>query len=407
MADIRTGSKFLDQIETAVEQIQMKKDIAANLEVIRKMLNMEFKASCEKVYLTTNETQSHFFGIHVFPSKRELYKIADKVVRIDEKIQFENCSEFIIELDSKLVYHVGATAREITAAILHEIGHKVYSKEAQIRAKVMFMSSTMKYAGIVGGFVKIVSPLKFLLFTAILITFSNSLNSYLKFKDELDADSFAIKYGYGVDLHSLLTKLTRDKGHSMNQASRGQSDEERAIMKWSLRNIMEFSLRRGNIIKELEAQVREEPSEYGKEILAEQLNQIRRSKGGVKLNMSLQKNEDVLMAESMKSFTQLQTKGLSYLELDEISVEIERIESYEDKMYIITRIYRDLSIAQKTIDKLEKKAKGNSLSAVRIEEFKAYVKSLKDLLDKTKSTKVKEKKYGVFLKQPVGDYEEQ
>jgi hypothetical protein len=417
VADVRAGSKYLAQIEDAVEQIQMKKDIPQNLELIRRMINLEFKATCEQVYLTTNNTQSYFFGIHVFPSKKELYNIADKVIRVDEKIHFENCKEFILELDSKLVYNVGATPKEITAAILHEIGHKVYSKQAQIRAKVMFMNSALKYGGVVAGVVKIASPVKWLLFSAILVTFSNSLNSWLRIKDELDADSFAVKYGYAVDLNSLIIKLTKDSaltlgfgmiGRSASRQAIGSDESEKAIMRWSFQNIMDFSLRRGEIVRQLEIQLREEPSEYGREVIQEQLNQIKKdNKQGINVRMSIAsslKKEDVKLEESVKSFIEVQTKGMSYLELDEISVEIDRIETHEDKVYIITRIYRNLSIAQKAIEKLSKDNTGSG--KVRQEQFKDYVKQLKELLDRTKSVKVKDTQYGVFVKYPKGDYEE-
>jgi hypothetical protein len=416
VADIRTGSKYLAQIEDAVEQIQMKKDISQNLELIRRMLNLEFKATCEKVYLTNNNTQSYFFGVHVFPAKKELYNIADKVITVDKKVKFENCREFIIELDSKLMYQLGATPREITSALLHEVGHKVYGREAQIRSKVMFLNSAIKYGGLIGGIIRIASPLKYLLFSAILVTFSNSLQNWLRLKDELDADSFAVKYGYAADLHSLLGKLTKDnhlsigfgwKGKGSRQTI-GSDESEKAIMRWSLQNIMDFSLRRGEIIRTLQQQLREEPSDYGKEVIKLQLEEInKRRKPGINLSMSSAnalKKEDALLDESIKSFIELQTKGMSYLEVDEISVEVDRIETHEDKIYIITRIYRNLAIADKALKKIEHD--NTSSGKARKEQFKDYVKELKDLLEKTKSTKVKETRYGVFIKYPTGDYEQ-
>jgi hypothetical protein len=417
MADIRTGSKYLDQVEQAIEQIQMKRDIPQNLELIRRMINLEFKATCEKVYLTDNNTQSYFFGVHVFPAKKELYNIADKVVKIDQKVQFTNCSEFVLELDSKLVYSLGATPREITAALLHEIGHKVYSKQAQIRSKIMFMNSAGKYLGIAGGLVKIASPLKFLLFSAILVTFSNSLNSYMRMKDELDADSFAVKYGYASDLHSLLGKMVGDgavthalsgRGFSLAKSTHANEETEKAVMQWSFKNIVDFSIRRGEILRALKAQLREEPSEYGREVLLEQIAQIEKSKPGrmgIRMSgSSMAKSEEAMLEESVKSFIEVQVKGMSHLELDEISVEIERIETHEDKIYIITRIYRNLAAANKTIEKI--KGDNSNSGKARQQEFKDYVKSLKDMLERTKAIKVKETQYGVFIKYPQGDYEE-
>jgi hypothetical protein len=420
LADVRTGSKFLYQIEQAIEQIQMDKDVPRNLEIIRRMINLEFKATCEKVYLTKNITQTYFFGIHVFPTKKELYKIADKVIHLDQKVQFENCTEFVLELDSKLIYDIGATPKEITAAILHEIGHKVYSKKSQIRSKVLFLNACLKNVAIAGGalttIARVISPVKFLLFSAILTCFTNSLSSWLRLKDEMDADSFAVKYGYAADLHSLIGKFRNDSELTLGfgkiskfarTTAIGSDESQRAIMRWSIKNILEFSIRRAEIARQLEAQLREEPSEYGREIIQEQLDQIRKAQKASGLRMSIQsslKKEDALLGESVKSFIEIQSKGMSYLELDELSVEIERIETYEDKIYIVSRIYRDLAAANKAMDKI---SKDNSNSGkLRLEQFKDYVGQLKDLLTRTRAFKVKETQYGVYVKYPKGDYEE-
>lgn len=412
MADLRTGSKYLHGIEEAVEKIQLKKDIQVNLEIIRKYINAEFKATCERVILTKNDTQSYFFGAHVFPSKKELYKIADKVIRIDEKVQFENCTEFILELDSKLVYDIGATPREIVAVILHEIGHKVYSKQAQIRTKLAFINTIGKYGSIGAGILKIASPLKFLLFTAIVVSFSNSVDTYLKLKDETDADSFAVKYGYGSELYSLLTKLTGDNAKAYIFSAKGKDDSEKAIMRWSFKNIMDFSLRRAIIIRELEAQYREEPSEYGKEVIKEQLDRIKSTRGGVSISFASsggtktgEKLTEAMLEESLKSFAEVHSKGMSWLEVDEINVEVERIETYEDKMYLISRIYRNISLAEKALQKEQKKS--SAQGSAREKDLKEYLAEMNKLLEGIRSRKIKDMDYGVFVRYPVDDYERQ
>ena len=58
------------------------------------------------------------------------------------------CSEFVIEFDSKLVFDLGASPKEITAALLHEIGHKVFYTQTQIRAKATLALEVIKMVGV-------------------------------------------------------------------------------------------------------------------------------------------------------------------------------------------------------------------------------------------------------------------
>ena len=233
--------------------------------------------------------------------------------------------------------------------------------------------------------------------------FQSSFREYARLSGELDADSFAVRYGYGVELNSLLSKLTSERGTVAILSSRNPK-EEKAIMQWSIKNVMEFSLRRGEILSQLQRQLREEPSEYLRSIIQSQIDTIKKTKTVINIS-GITSNESQLIEESLKSFVELHQKGLSYLELDEIEVEMQRMTDHEDKMYLITRIYRDLNILDKAVAKKEEMAKKKASYSKNyqdntLKEYEDFRKSLLDLLKKIKAVKIKEKDYTIRVEYP-------
>ena len=407
MADINSNSPYLTTIENAIRDIQNKKNISSNLELIKKMVNKEFNTNCVRLILTNNNTTNYFFGMHVFPTQQKLIEISDKIIRTDEKVKFESCKEFIIEFDSKLIYEIGATPKEITAALIHEIGHKAFSTKEQVRSYLIFTSEAgrLGYTGYM--LFSRVSPLKFLLISAIMFTFSGFLKNLVELKGEMDADSLAVKYGYGKDLYSLFNKLTSDDLGRMVLISnnRGKkSDEERLLFNWSIKNILDFQLRKNKIKRDIEEQMKNENSEAVKEVLKAQLDFINRSKAS--FNISTTKSEDVLN-ESILSFIDKKRKGYSGLELDELEVEIQRIEDYEDKIYLINRIHKDLNIADGAIKKIKEKNDKLNISSNKDDEIvfgeiEEYKRKLNEMLSRIKSTKIEKREFGITMAYPLG-----
>jgi hypothetical protein len=84
------------------------------------------------------------------PSVNELKKRADYVFKfsIANNKRIENVKEIMIEMDSKLVYNSGFTPAEMTAVLMHEIGHKTMTNELTMVAAGMAVNSIMKSIGL-------------------------------------------------------------------------------------------------------------------------------------------------------------------------------------------------------------------------------------------------------------------
>lgn len=245
-------SVYLEKIEDAISNIQNNNNVSHHLNLIRNMLNLEFKCNCVELNLVENKTVGYFFGAHVFPTEKELYKISSNVIRIGENIKFEKCSEFIIELDSKLIYDMDTTPGEILAVLLHEIGHKVFQTDAQVRTKALFSLRVAKFLPTAGLVLKVFTPIKFMLYTLILVGFESSFATYNTIKTEVEADQFVIANGYAVELNSILMKISGENAMNLGLSVRSSScsTQEKLIMNWTLQNALQFSIRRASIVKD-------------------------------------------------------------------------------------------------------------------------------------------------------------
>jgi len=247
---------------------------------LEKLLKTEFNLENVTVRIIKVENPNVcFFGARIFPSKQELEDITVEVVELvkenkEEFIYLKKCENIIIEIDSRcFTEDLKLTARELTAMILHEIGHKVYLSESlKVYYKNIIQNQTIKTLLLSSFFVLPVSIINCGIIFSIIMFF----NSIYKKKVYVDVENFAdklvIEYGYGVELDSLFTKIY----------TKYQKQDTHTIflfLKWIF-NKDSFALRKKNIIEILEKELKNTESIYEKEIIEEQLKILKR-KGNV------------------------------------------------------------------------------------------------------------------------------
>ena len=404
MIDVNSTSPYLSSIEQSIAEIQQGKKIDYNLEMIRKMINVEFKANCVSVNLIENDTKGFFFGMYMIPTEKKLLEITDKVIKDGDKVKFESCKDFIIEIDSKLVYDMGATPREITAALIHEIGHKVFSTEEQVRLYGIFTAEILKFGAIGMAIYSKFAPFKTLMLTIGLFAFTGFLKELSNVKGEIDADSLAVKYGYGRDLYSLLNKFTGDDLKALKLMNSEKDNDMRVLTRWTIKNILNFSLRKSKIKNELSKQITNEKSIYAKSIIKTQIKFVENTRA------MFSPPDDKAITESVRSFIEIKKKGYSNLEIDELEIEIERIEDPEDKIYLTKRIHRNIQtayLAMKELEDREMKLNPAFVSGKfklrETDEIKSYISAMNSLLEKIRNVKIKKReRLAINIEYPAG-----
>lgn len=407
-----SGSQHLETVETCLAQIKKEHDVHMNLMKIRKAINAEFKTNCTSVFITDNKVKSYFFGAHIIPTEKECYKLADNIARVNKNIKFEQCSEFVIELDSKLIYTLDATPEEITAVILHEIGHKVFYSKNKVQMKEKLIATLLANGAL--SSVAIITQMlayRFILFTLILNFFASTFSNALSIKEEIDSDSFAVRYGYGAALNSVIQQIM-DNSRSFNTFgfARSKDKEDEALTKWCFNSIIGFKFRQKAIRKDLEFMLKSEQNPEVRKIINAQIsmvdNMVKRNKG--LKGLSVMNDERIRLGESFSAFAEMSSKGISYLELDELEVEIERIRDPEDKLYVVSRIHKDLADNGKFIKEKEKQLHKKRLSDeqikdhVEMKELMTYRTQLMDLLAKCRKASVREKHHHFIVGYPLG-----
>jgi len=414
--DINTNSSNLLKIEEIVGNMQKNEINRATmfLENVRRQLNREFNADCVEIRICNN-TGKGFFGAAIYPTIDEVDKMAQGVITAvseDGKVTFKNCTKFIIELDSKLVYDMGATPREIVAVILHELGHVVYNKQALISTCTRIATTLIGEVASIGALaLKVLSPLKFLLYQAIIIGFSSVFEFRNGLKDEEMADSLAVRYGYGADLFSVLQKMT-DLGMSKKSVN-DKKKEQDLVCKWSVGNLINFKMRKAKIERELKNLLKSKDiSDYERQILQNQLNQIAKYKGGSERLMESYTggfNKEAVLLESLNTFLKDVSSNRVQKELDLLSIEIDRIEDSEDKMYCTLRIHKMRKTALKYMDELTALYDKGKMTESEYDKKRKMIETYLDEIEVVRleilKVKIKEKKYGVFAKIGIDEYD--
>lgn len=149
--------------------------------------------------LFTNNTDKMFFGMCVYPNICN--KDVDDILFSDKVIKVNN---YLLEIDSKL-FDIGLTVKEITAIMLHEIGHIVLNNKNIFEFRKYFD----KHITDISLFNTLQKHKKDnnLLSFAISDVLIKALSIFYANNNEFKADSFAVSYGYGQSLLSAMKKV--------------------------------------------------------------------------------------------------------------------------------------------------------------------------------------------------------
>ena len=234
----------LKNIEKAMAAIRMSPKSQSNLSRLRNELNKFFtEATCNNVFYTDNKDKL-FFGMMVIPSLTDDQVAAIALDDGDERDKIM-VKQYSIDIDSKLLDSLVLTDKELTAIVLHEVGHLVIDDSpAKIvrrnmdnffrKERTHMDSNQMAYCpeiirfGLEDAMVKAVS---------------------LWYRDEeVAADSFVVACGYGPELQSALRKISTNT-FSM---AKGANVPKYIMLYWSLRIYKDMHLKRIPAIKTLD-----------------------------------------------------------------------------------------------------------------------------------------------------------
>lgn len=364
-----------------------------------------------------DNAHSEFFGMSIYPDKSAIDHIVDEMVdggsRLEtiEKIWAKN-NRWTIEIDTKLLYDIklNANPKEITAVLLHEIGHTVFSNSIPARVHKVLSYALMKIPVKVKK-VFTWSKAQRLLGLAIIEACSLTSFNTTGTKVEVEADKFAIKEGYANDLNSFMDKLLRAEGNKYFDITNNEAEKDIAIMvEWAVVNTSELQYRKTKLKNSINNEVRVNRSLFTREYLMDIRNEFfgdgtRTRYDELVSEQRLDKHIENLtnVTEGFRDWFSKrgEIKRVQQSDIDIITIEINRIENEDDRLYVLDLIYDKLDLIETSLDLLKTE---NHRDKVKVS--KTTLEDQRDQLNKLRSDVLKLKvtpiKYGVLIRYPDG-----
>lgn len=364
-------------IEKSMYNIQLNPSVSKiALNELKDELNKFFKgARCNGININNN-TDKMFFGMCVMPYIPDS-NIRD-IIFTDKKVMIK---DYNIEIDSKLL-ELNLSYRELTACLLHEVGHVVNDTTSidTIKNALDVYSASNDFTFNHDKIYKLEDIFKLAISQSIYKI--NSL--FTRTDEEMIADSFVVACGYGQELSSAYKIILRNTT-SLNKTSMNKLVE----LHWALKLYQQFSMRRIPAIDSLTYAGKVEPSELVK-------NKIKFALNSLKSNRLNSLEESALTDKFKTMMYKSDSKDLRDLEeeLYEYDIRIKNCDDQDDALILV----RELNIRISILDDFLFDSKGKPLS-----EKARLLKSQYEYLRKelTKKKLYGEKYYGLFVKTPV------
>lgn len=330
MIDKKRYNYDFSGLETAMSHLRHDQS-QRTLNEIREKLNKFFKDStCVDVIFTKN-TDKVFFGMCVMaildaPQVANLLA-DDKPVRI---------IKYYVEIDSKLIDNMNLSKEELTAVILHEVGHLVNDSTPieEVRHAIDdYMSST-------GDVLSIKDSIHFkeILSYAVKDTLRKFGSLFTRNNDEILADEFVFMCGYGNHLESAFKKIMS----STSTINRGVSNKL-IVLGWTLHLYKNMKFERLRAISTLNDAKRFTASKLEKrelEVAVRSLSKI----DDISLQEATYIEEEVIKKNSL--IQRVQHGGLKSIDDDvyEYEMRIRNVEEENDALLILRQINMRMSI---------------------------------------------------------------
>jgi hypothetical protein len=405
-------------VEECIRNIQQEKEISKNVRLIESAIKREFDIPV-KISIIDNDKK--FFGMCVYPSAEEIQKLTEVLIADPSKKKFSEVekihrefmskSEKVIEIDSILLYdhNINATAGEITAILLHEIGHVVGSNSMvnrMARAKEYMM---MKFDNRTRKLIPVISFIPKLFNIVTLQIFSHQFN--LQLMKEKEADELAYKEGYGEELYNVLGKLIANgKGSQVKKSNKELDKDVEVTIDWLIVNIKELEYRKDRLKKSLRILKLSSPSKFLGNFISDIKDKIFKHDDEKMIEKAVVVNEAFILSclrnKKMKApvgavDSSGRVRRLVARDLDIYRAELERVNTVDDKIFLLERLYDLMDVADYAKYMLEENPKKVMQSEETID---AFIAAVQEIIDMTNARKISKTKYGLFIKYPA-DYE--
>ena len=298
---------------------------------LKNELNKFFvKAKCFDVLYTEN-TDKLFFGMRVYPVFN-----SDDIVNVLKDDKPLVITGYYVELDSKLFDPMlNLSERELTAMLLHEVGHIVCDVETidEVKKQVdMYLAASDDYLSD-----KYSKSYKEVLAYAMKDSIIKVGSIFSKIGNvEIIADSYVAACGYGPELASAFRKISRSSIYLNKNV-----DNRLIAISWALRLKNEFNTSRLPAIKTLNKAKQLASSKLEERELTYVSNSLNKMQDPINESII-----DDMKNRFSKKINDFKIKGIKAIKADayEMNVRVRCATTQEDLLYIIRTLNTDIAI---------------------------------------------------------------
>lgn len=435
-------TRSFDMIDNTFSDYLMKKIDDRNLEkklsTILSSLNLNGKDKRFEVSIVNNNGKESFFGMRVFPVITDMNVITHALVN-EKKTFKELCGmwneikNWYLEIDNDCFDRtsINFIPKELTALVVHELGHTVYSDNALEVFYRAYQESYMRLK------LSEKASLKFLyLLYSIPLSAACMLRNWVNGKNEINveyfADSFLEDLGYKEYIISAIGKIIKAYGSSIDDGNDSKKDDKiQQSVNWCNLNITDLTRRKNKMKDDLFYRTAKSNSSFIKALSMKILTTLgvsmRETYTGSAIEATIERisENDAInkyaisldpkkfgvyeraITNAMESALNVALEGFrnnkialpSEYDIDAISVEADRIENHHDRIYVLDLIYNKIE----QINEFKDLVAGD-----RQMEHRYYptadrmLKQLDDVRQIVLSKKSFNKDYKVFVKYPAG-----
>lgn len=433
-------------IDDEFEKYMLSNDeniFSSKVEDLLKILSNNKKQFSVSIVHMINYGKEPFFGMRVFPDKILMKNMTRQITNnkyvpsISAMIErWRNIREWEIEIDSRVFDRdfINFNPQELTAMLLHEIGHTIYSdKKIEMFCRVYrecgLRLSLEERAAAKGMYTLYMIPLTLVCGMREWKVTSNDL------REEIFADQSVQKLGYGEYLISAYSKIIKTCGENGYRSDGQMETELETSINWCNLNMKDLTHRRDRLKDELYMTGVKTCSKNIKEAIETIMDSIGIMKkekytGNIVLENSLSINFDdpdfsnsyqllydlkrlaaleqfcynqkemVKRSIATEAFRKRKSDEVpSQLEVDTIFVEVDRIQNHADRRYVLDLIYHQ---EEKIQNFLELCDVNPELKGKYHGKMQSMLKELESMRQAVLAKRNFDKQYKVFVKYPAG-----
>ncbi len=311
---------------------------SSDLNKLKNELNRFFKGQRCREVLYTNNTDKVFFGMSVLPIMND-----EDVVYILNADNNYMVKEYYLELDSKLFgADLCLNDEELLAVLLHEVGHMVNSTEPIENAKNvldLYLAKTHSELDIAESINQ-----KAILGFGLRDLMRKTISIFEKDQfEEITADEFVYKCGYGDQLQSALHKILKKRNSIVND-----KDNKLAIFVWTISLYKNIKMQRIPALRLIRKGKQISPSQLQKR----DFERLERNLKKIDLAATNESAFDGLKKLYSDRINRIKYKGVKGLKEDyyELALRAKNVDLVDEGLIIIRRINSNMSIIQDYLD---------------------------------------------------------